>query len=129
MASFKLILSLLLIATTFSSISARSAPRNLNERLQSNSLMQCWDSLMELRSCTGEVILFFINGQTYLGQSCCRAIGVIQSQCWAADAMLAAMGFTAEEGDVLRGYCDASNNDDVSPSSPNPPTAPSPALG
>nr|CAD1839877.1 unnamed protein product [Ananas comosus var. bracteatus] len=38
-------------------------------RLQSDGLTQCWDSLVELRSCTGEVILFFLNGETYLGRA------------------------------------------------------------
>ncbi|KAK2994541.1 hypothetical protein RJ640_012540 [Escallonia rubra] len=68
----------------------------------------CWGSLFELQSCTGEVILFFLNGETYLGPSCCSAIKTIEHQCW--PAMLGSLGFTTEEGDILRGYCDASNS-------------------
>nr|CAD1839865.1 unnamed protein product [Ananas comosus var. bracteatus] len=71
----------------------------------------------------GEVILFFLNGETYLGPSCCRAIRVIEHHCWAADVLLASLGFTAQEGDILRGYCDAAN-DSSDPSTPQPPPAP-----
>jgi Prolamin-like len=113
------LLSILLLTITLSTIfnatEARSFTPNLTARLQSNGLVQCWDSLIELRSCTGEIILFFLNGETYLGPSCCHAIGVIQHQCWAADAMLSALGFTSEEGDVLRGYCDAIGNQNHAP--------------
>nr|CAD1834897.1 unnamed protein product [Ananas comosus var. bracteatus] len=83
-------------------------------------MKQCWDSLVELRSCTGEVILFFLNGETYLGPSCCRAIRVIKHHCWAIDVLLASLGFTAQEGDILRGYCDPAN-DSSDPSTPPPP--------
>lgn len=124
------VLAVLLVTIALSAISdpteARSFPPNLAARLQSNGLVQCWDSLIELRSCTGEIILFFVNGETYLGPSCCRAIGVIQHQCWAADAMLSALGFTAEEGDVLRGYCDATKEQTHAPVSA-PQVAPGPA--
>ncbi|XP_078160149.1 egg cell-secreted protein 1.4-like [Carex rostrata] len=124
------LLTILLLTITLSTMSnpteARSFGSNLEARLQSNGLVQCWDSLIELRSCTGEIILFFVNGETYLGPSCCRAIGVIQHQCWAADAMLSALGLTAEEGDVLRGYCDASEEQNYAPVSA-PQIAPGPA--
>jgi Prolamin-like len=82
---------------------------------------------MELRSCSGEIVLFFFNGETYLGPSCCRAIKVIEHQCWAADAMLAALGFTIHEGDILRGYCDASTGDDAGTGGQPSPVAPGPA--
>lgn len=77
----------------------------------------CWDSLYRLQSCTGEVILFFLNGETYLGPSCCKAIRTIGHDCW--PNMLGSLGFTSEEGDVLRGYCDASvSNPTPQPHSP-----------
>ncbi|XP_071913945.1 egg cell-secreted protein 1.1-like [Coffea arabica] len=84
----------------------------------------CWESLFELRSCTGEVILFFLNGETYLGPSCCRAIRTIEHHCW--PSMLGSLGYTAEEGDILRGYCDAADEHDDSggygyPQPPSPP--------
>uniref|UniRef100_M0ZXN3 Prolamin-like domain-containing protein n=1 Tax=Solanum tuberosum TaxID=4113 RepID=M0ZXN3_SOLTU len=74
---------------------------------------ECWDSLFELQACTGEIVLFFVNGETYLGQNCCGAIRIIERQCW--PSMLGSLGFTSEEGDILHGYCDASE----SPSTPN----------
>ncbi|KAH9747698.1 Aldehyde oxygenase (deformylating) [Citrus sinensis] len=36
-----------------------------------------------------------------------RAIDIITRNCW--PAMLTSLGFTAEEGNILRGYCDASS--------------------
>ncbi|KAI3996784.1 hypothetical protein MKX01_041084 [Papaver californicum] len=95
---------------------------SLAARLQSTgSYSECWDSLMELQACSGEIILFFLNGETRLGSSCCRAIHVIQHSCW--PAMLGSLGFTQEEGDILRGYCDATANDDYSVRPPSPPSA------
>ncbi|KAH9734333.1 Egg cell-secreted protein 1.4 [Citrus sinensis] len=38
---------------------------------------------------------------------CCRAIDIITRNCW--PAMLTSLGFTVEEGNILRGYCDASS--------------------
>ncbi|XXG78937.1 hypothetical protein AAC387_Pa09g0110 [Persea americana] len=80
---------------------------SLAARIQADGSMECWDALLELRACTGEVILFFLNGETYLGPSCCRAIDTIEHQCW--PSMIFTLGFTSEEGDILRGYCDASD--------------------
>ncbi|XP_058084020.1 egg cell-secreted protein 1.4-like [Magnolia sinica] len=78
---------------------------NLAARLEVGSV-ECWDSLVELQACTTEVILFFLNGETSLGPGCCRAIRIIEHQCW--PTMLSSLGFTAEECDILRGYCNAS---------------------
>lgn len=64
----------------------------------------CWDSLIQIQACSGEIILFFLNGETYLGDGCCNAIRTIRKQCW--PNMIDTLGFTAEEGDVLEGYCD-----------------------
>ncbi|PKA65670.1 Egg cell-secreted protein 1.1 [Apostasia shenzhenica] len=107
----RLLSPLLLLLLFAATLAAGSRPiasfSSLEARLGADEAWQCWESLVELRSCSGEVILFFLNGETYLGPSCCRAIRVIEKRCWAADAMLAALGFTSQEGDVLRGYCDA----------------------
>ncbi|KAI3996713.1 hypothetical protein MKX01_041013 [Papaver californicum] len=62
-----------------------------------------------------ECILFFINGERHLGRNCCRAIHIIQHKCW--PAMLGSLGFTKEEGDILRGYCDSTAHG-VPPTSP-----------
>lgn len=122
MSSFLLIL--LLFSSSISTLGAAHVPwrgseMHLAARLQSDGMKQCWDSLMELRSCTGEVVLFFLNGETHLGPSCCTAIRVIEHQCWGAEVMLAALGFTPQEGDMLRGYCDAEDGT----ASPPPPAA------
>ncbi|KAI4375472.1 hypothetical protein MLD38_013338 [Melastoma candidum] len=68
---------------------------------------RCWESMFQLQSCTGEVITFFMSGETYLGPGCCHAIRTIQSQCW--PNLLASLGYTDEEGDILEGYCDAAS--------------------
>ncbi|KAG8634649.1 egg cell-secreted protein 1.1 [Manihot esculenta] len=79
----------------------------------------CWDSLIQLQACTGEIIVFFLNGETYLGQGCCRAVRTISRQCW--PNMIDTLGFTEEEGDILEGYCIKDDNDGKSPpSSPLP---------
>lgn len=65
---------------------------------------------MEVKSCTGEIILYFLNGEAYLGPGCCRAVRVIEQSCLAADAMMSVIGFTPEEGDMLKGYCDAGDD-------------------
>ncbi|CAN6452594.1 unnamed protein product [Victoria cruziana] len=68
-------------------------------------LMQCWEALLELRSCSAEIILFFLNGESYLGMGCCSSIRMITFNCW--PSMLSSLGFTAEEDDILKGYCGA----------------------
>ncbi|KAM0859585.1 hypothetical protein ACQ4PT_047103 [Festuca glaucescens] len=115
-------LLLLLVATTASAAGARPATAvtfvrfapatSPAERLEGEGPQQCWEALMDIKSCTGEIILFFLNGEAYLGPGCCRAIRVIELRCWAADAMLSVIGFTPEEGDMLKGYCDAGDDDD-----------------
>ena len=54
---------------------------------------------------SNEIVVFFLNGQTDIGPDCCRAISIVTHHCW--PAMLTSLGFTAEEGNILRGYCDA----------------------
>ncbi|XP_009350361.2 egg cell-secreted protein 1.2-like [Pyrus x bretschneideri] len=68
-------------------------------------LADCWNALVELKSCSNEVVLFFLNGQADIGPDCCKAIATITHHCW--PAMLTSIGFTAEEGTILRRYCDA----------------------
>ncbi|TKY58422.1 Egg cell-secreted protein 1.1 [Spatholobus suberectus] len=64
----------------------------------------CWDSLWQLQACSGEIVTFFLNGETYLGQGCCQAIRAIGHDCW--PNVVASLGFTNEETDILEGYCD-----------------------
>lgn len=122
-----LLLQLLLLACPllFLTGEARPSPPGRRpslavSRLQSDGMIECWDSLLELRACTGEVILFFLNGETNLGPSCCAAIRIIEHRCW--PAMLTTLGFTPEQGDVLTDYCDAS--DAIAHLAPPPPSLP-----
>ncbi|MED6132163.1 hypothetical protein PIB30_016805 [Stylosanthes scabra] len=64
----------------------------------------CWESLFELQSCSGEIIMFFMNGETSLGEGCCEAILVVGRECW--PSVVSSLGFTAEETDILQGFCD-----------------------
>ena len=99
---------LLASVTAARELSSYSKPgQTLAARLEaSGGLVECWNALNELKSCTNEIVLFFVNGQTDIGPDCCRAIEVITRNCW--PAMLTSLGFTSEEGNILRGYCDAS---------------------
>ncbi|KAG7567204.1 Prolamin-like domain [Arabidopsis thaliana x Arabidopsis arenosa] len=104
-------------------VSCRTLPAvadstNIAERLTGGGLMQCWDALYELKSCTNEIVLFFLNGETKLGSGCCNAVDVITTDCW--PAMLTSLGFTSEETNVLRGFCQSPTSGGSSP-------APSPA--
>ncbi|KDO68652.1 hypothetical protein CISIN_1g040009mg, partial [Citrus sinensis] len=62
---------------------------------------------MELKSCSNDIFIFFFNNQVDICPDCCRAIDIITRNCW--PAMLTSLGFTAEEGNILRGYCDVSS--------------------
>nr|XP_043633056.1 egg cell-secreted protein 1.2-like [Erigeron canadensis] len=81
----------------------------------------CWDTVFELQACTGEMILFFINGETYLGRDCCRAIQKSEKLCW--PSLMRSLGFTSKEDDILHGYCDVSDNGDVPTTMPPPRTS------
>ncbi|KAF8018591.1 hypothetical protein BT93_H3472 [Corymbia citriodora subsp. variegata] len=83
----------------------------------SGGLVECWNALVELKSCTNEIILFFLNGETSFGPGCCGAIDIITRNCW--PAMLTSLGFTAEEGNILRGYCDAAGRAPVGSPTPS----------
>ncbi|KMT04640.1 hypothetical protein BVRB_8g182930 [Beta vulgaris subsp. vulgaris] len=63
----------------------------------------CWSSLSELRTCSNEIIGFFLNGYTDIDEPCCQAIEVIIHHCW--PSMLSVLGFTVEEGNLLAAYC------------------------
>ncbi|GJM87907.1 hypothetical protein PR202_ga03912 [Eleusine coracana subsp. coracana] len=67
-------------------------------------IVECWGALAQLGSCTSEIFLFLVNGNSYIGPECCRAIRGATLHCW--PAMLASVGFTAEQADVLQGFCD-----------------------
>ncbi|RZC90982.1 hypothetical protein C5167_028815 [Papaver somniferum] len=114
----KLVL-LLAISALMVFVAAREVPavihypgHNLAARINADDsagMVECWNALYELRSCTNEIILFFMDGEMYLGLECCRAIRIITRECW--PSMLTTVGFTAEEGDILRGHCDAPHSE------------------
>ncbi|XP_057523970.1 egg cell-secreted protein 1.1-like [Amaranthus tricolor] len=99
----------------FSPIESQSYINRLNLDEKSTN---CWDSLLKLQSCSGELIQFFYNGETYLGSDCCNAIIIIVQDCW--PVLLGSLGLSSEEIDVLKGYCDAEK---INPG-PNPPSPP-----
>ena len=81
---------------------------DLATRLEaSGGLTECWNALMELKSYSNENVIFFLNSQADIGPNCSRAIDITTCNCW--PAMLTSLGFIAEEGNILRGYCDASS--------------------
>lgn len=108
-----LLISWLLTTTTTTAInlSKMKLGQDIVARLQleggenggEGSMPVCWNALFEIKSCTNEIILFFFNGESYLGKDCCKAIRTITYNCW--PSMLTSIGFTAEEVDILRGYC------------------------
>lgn len=92
------------------SVGSSSPPTSLVYRLRlDEDTGYCWDSLMQLQHCSGELILFFLNGETYIGPGCCSAIRTIGRKCW--PTMIGVLGFTAQEGDMLQGYCDGHDSD------------------
>ncbi|KAJ0252444.1 Egg cell-secreted protein 1.4 [Hirschfeldia incana] len=107
----------LLLFLQHTTVSGRDLPTaestNIAARLQSGGLMECWNALYELKSCTNEIVLFFLNGETKLGVSCCEAVDVITTSCW--PAMLTSLGFTSEEANVLRGFCQNPHSSGSSP--------------
>ncbi|KAK1403974.1 Egg cell-secreted protein 1.4 [Heracleum sosnowskyi] len=64
---------------------------------------ECWNALLDLKSCSNEIVLFLLNGESYLGMDCCRAIRTITHGCW--PSMFSSLGFTSAEADILRDYC------------------------
>ncbi|CAK7350299.1 unnamed protein product [Dovyalis caffra] len=134
MAAFKnlalsLSLTLLIssnIATASRDILINKPGNSVSSRIESEgSLVECFDALMEIKSCTNEIVLYFTNGQADdIGPDCCRAIHTITHKCW--PAMFTSLGFTDEEGNILRGYCDAfpSSSTLISPASAPSPLAP-----
>ncbi|KAK3021230.1 hypothetical protein RJ639_045131 [Escallonia herrerae] len=113
MTTIKLLLTLALSWLIFTVNATRGdgikPGQNIAARLEGEGgggITECWSALLELKSCTNEIILFFINGESYLGMGCCRAIRTITHHCW--PSMLTSLGYTAEEGDILSDYCGGS---------------------
>jgi hypothetical protein len=99
---------LLTVAATREIQETKQGEKTTVARLQDEGgLMECWNALLELKSCTNEIVLFF-NGESYLGLDSCRAISLILSIAGPL-YMLTSLGYTAEEGNILRDYCGTSS--------------------
>ncbi|KDO47962.1 hypothetical protein CISIN_1g037667mg, partial [Citrus sinensis] len=51
-------------------------------------LTECWNALMELNSCSNEIVIFFLNSQADISPDCCCAIDIITRKMWACNAHL-----------------------------------------
>ncbi|PHU00447.1 hypothetical protein BC332_30234 [Capsicum chinense] len=69
------------------------------------SILECFNAFGEIKSCTNEIIAYFTIGTIDIDLPCCQAISVITHHCW--PGMLTTLGFTLEQTNILRGYCDA----------------------
>ncbi|XP_026377522.1 egg cell-secreted protein 1.2-like [Papaver somniferum] len=108
MANTTIVIAARDLTTVSRSLVGHNLAARINGEDRGAGMAECLNALYELRSCTNEIILFFMDGEMYLGIECCRAIRIITRECW--PSMLTSVGFTAEQGDILRGYCDASHS-------------------
>ncbi|RCV37221.1 LOW QUALITY PROTEIN: hypothetical protein SETIT_8G045800v2 [Setaria italica] len=74
-------------------------------------MSECWGAVTELGSCTDEILLFFLNGDPTPAAGAASPSAPRTRRCW--PSVLAYAGFTAQEADVLRGLCDADDDDEV----------------
>ena len=85
-----------------------SSVLDLATRLQASSTndtntTDCWTALSNLRTCSNEIVGFFLNGYTEIDAPCCDAIEVIVHHC--LPSMLSVLGYSVEEGNLLAAYC------------------------
>ncbi|ESQ31406.1 hypothetical protein EUTSA_v10005395mg [Eutrema salsugineum] len=93
------------------------------EHSGAGNLMDCWNAALELKSCTDEIVEFFLTrtGTTEpavsggIDKDCCGAIGLIVKECWSV--MFTSLGLTTMEGNNLVEYCDVqAEKPELSPS-------------
>ncbi|AES70191.1 ECA1 gametogenesis related family [Medicago truncatula] len=116
MASSHKIFVLVALALVF--IALNSSTSIVESRKLSNPNSNLMSLEARLKHVVGEIVTFFLNGETYLGYGCCKAIRVIGHDCW--PNVVASLGFTNEETDVLEGYCDQVEDVHSPPSPPTP---------
>lgn len=121
MASLVGKLLLLIVVTWLAGFAGARGPFIETALKNGPGLADCWSALLELRSCTNDIVLFFLDGESNLSLDCCRAVRVITRECW--PTMLTSLGFSVHEGDVLRGYCDAETEISPAPHNQLPPVA------
>ncbi|KAG5249889.1 egg cell-secreted protein [Salix suchowensis] len=74
---------------------------NLSARLKlDEESPNCWDSLFQLQACTGEIVLFFLDGETRLGHSCCQALSTVGEHCW--PNMIGTLGLLLKRAKFLK---------------------------
>jgi len=121
------IISLSTIVTATSLSSTKTLASRLESFDGSGPNNKCWETMLELQHCTGDIVTFFLNGQTHLGSGCCNALLTIAQECWGN--LLTSLGLTTEEAEILRGFCSrvASVNNSLLPSITVDAPAPAPA--
>lgn len=89
---------------------------------EGGSLVDCWGAVDEVRSqCAEEAAVFFLDGEAYLGRACCLAVRAVARRCgWPLYALGAAVGFTADEAGVLRGFCGGGGDASLPAAHPRP---------
>ncbi|CAB4319713.1 unnamed protein product [Prunus armeniaca] len=103
-------LTLLALLTTMPLFRATTSARSLNYNLiGSNANLEARLNLDE---------------ESSNWHGCCEAIRTIEHQCW--PALLSTLGFTTEETDVLKGYCDETHHIQFPLSTPSPPVVDKP---
>lgn len=80
-------------------------PAGYNVDAIGGGVVDCWKALLQLVPCTRKFHKLFSNG--YVGPPCCRAMGSIASKCW-LPTMIASLGFTPKQPNLLRDFCDES---------------------
>lgn len=70
------------------------------------TVSECLNAITDIKFCGREIVDFFARGKIdHISKPCRRAIKLITRHCW--PALMTALGFTAEECSMLRGYCEA----------------------
>lgn len=95
---------LLLTITHLSHIPTYESREFLGPVLESTGL-DCWTALYKIRSCSNEIVAYFVEGSVDITPPCCESIALITHHCW--PAVLGVLGYSPAQTDVLRGYCDA----------------------
>ncbi|XP_050884592.1 egg cell-secreted protein 1.4-like [Lathyrus oleraceus] len=103
-------------ARSLTATTTKILPTRLESFAGAGTNNKCWETMFELQHCTGEIVEFFINGETQLGSGCCDALLTIANECW--PNMLTSLGLTQEEAGILHGFC----NGAASVTKPNPPS-------
>ncbi|EPS71237.1 hypothetical protein M569_03529 [Genlisea aurea] len=112
-----IVIPFLLISTSGSEIPGRIS-----------GVMDCFNALYRIRSCSREISEYFAKGSLDLTPSCCGAISVVTRECLLLPDMLTALGYTSDQAYVLRGYCDADRRyESTGGLSPEASPAPTPA--